>query len=100
MKGKVYIVYIHKPRTNPYPFGECYALAFVEDENPDGFALIDQHFSSNYGWAWQDIRHDSHMRVFAAQFPQGFDLVDVQEFPRDDHDAVIAALKAKKASFT
>ena len=97
MKGTVYLVYIHEPRTTPFRFDACYALAFVENENPDGFALIDHHLSSNYGWAWKDIRRDSHMREFAEIFPQGFDLVDVKEFPCDDHDAVIAALKAKKA---
>lgn len=97
MKGTIYLVYIHEPRTTPFQFGTCYAMAFVENENPDGFALIDQHFSSNYGWAWQDIRRNSHMSRFAEIFPQGFDLVDVKEFACDDHDAVIAALKAKKA---
>lgn len=97
MKSKVYLVYIHAPRTTPFQFGSCYVLAFIENENPDGFALIDQHLSSNYGWAWKDIRRDSHMRRFTEIFPQGFDLVDVKEFASDDHDAVIAALKAKKA---
>lgn len=97
MKGTVYIVYIHEPRTTPFQFGTCYALAFIEEENPDGFALVDQHLSSNYGWAWKDIRRDSHMRGFVEIFPHGFDLVDVKEFTHEDHDAVIAALKAKKA---
>lgn len=73
-------------------------MAFVEEENPDGFALADEHLSSNFGWAQKDIRRTSHMEVFAGLFPQGFDIVDVGEFPRDDHDQVIAALKRCKTA--
>lgn len=93
MKGKVYVVYIHTEKERPGQFGDCYAMAFIEDNNPDGFSVVSNHLSSNYGWAWKDIRRESHMREFSEFFPEGFEIVDVGQFYGDDHDQVIAALK-------
>lgn len=90
--NRVYVVYVDA-RTFMSPKG-CEALAFVEDDNPDGFALLDQHWSSNWGWAWQDIRRPYRCEVFRRNFNGDYDIVDVNtSLVQNDHDTVIAMLQ-------
>lgn len=97
--NRVYVIYLATPPMlySPSP---CVALAFVEDDTtPDGFAVVASHLSSSWGWAWKDIRNQSHKQEYRDFFKNGEDveILDVVGAPiKDDHDLVIEALKRAK----
>lgn len=93
----IYIVYTSVDYRNPLGSPDaCIARAFVEDGNSDGFAVCSEHISSNFGWAWQDIRRNGHRECYEKLFPNGYKIVDVNAWPmRDEHDSVIDSLRRK-----
>ena len=60
MKKKIFLVYEYSEGfAIPYS-----ALAFVEDNNPDGFGLVSSHQSSSLDWAKFDIVNKGHSEIF------------------------------------
>ncbi len=102
----VYVVYVEDSIPSAIPSMGIYsvcAMAFVPDENPDGFALVASHYSSNMDWAKSDIHNDGHQEeiknVFPDVFPNGFEYVDVNDVPlptKHRRQDVIDLLKRKQ----
>lgn len=78
MDNEVYVVYAED---NIPAFGvySIQAMVFVPDENPDGFALVDNHYSSDMNFAKSDIRKEHHRKELLKLFPDGFEYVDVND---------------------
>lgn len=75
-KGKIYVAYI---TTLGIP-ELTYALAYVVDEaSASGVKEVAQHTSSNIDWAKQDIRHVYNLEKFKELFPQGYEMIDLDE---------------------
>lgn len=92
MKKKIFLVYEYREGfAIPYS-----ALAFVEDNNPDGFGLLSSHQSSSLSWAKLDIVNKGHSEIYNTLYPNGYEFVEVGVFQAGHKDEVIAALgKAK-----
>ena len=75
-KGKIYVAYITMLGIPEL----TYALAYVVDEaSVSGVKEVAQHTSSNIGWAKQDIRHVYNLEKFKELFPQGYEMIDLDE---------------------
>lgn len=99
----VYVVYAEDSIPSAIPSTGIYsvcAMAFVPDENPDGFALVASHYSSNMDWAKSDIRNEGHQEELKNVFPDGFEYVDVNDVPlptKHRRQDVIDLLKRKQS---
>ena len=91
-----------KPQYTNVDYPIPYNPPFVPDENPDGFALVASHYSSNMDWAKSDIRNDGHQEELKNVFPDGFEYVDVNDVPlptKHRRQDVINLLKRKQSEF-
>ena len=96
-KGKIYVAYI---TTLGIP-ELTYALAYVVDEtSASGVKVVAEHTSSNIGWAKRDIRHVSNLEKYKEIFPQGYEMIDLDEIKIHGFDlcADLAIDEVRKAA--
>lgn len=75
-KGIIFVGYV----TRLKPYHDCMALAHIKDESAvTGFRLVDDHVSSNVEFAKHDIRSMGHEKDYQRMFPQGYEVVDLDE---------------------
>lgn len=99
-KDKVYVVYIEDciPESSIY---NVLAVAFIEDDNPDGFVVVATHCSSNIVWARKDIRTNGHKAELEKWLSDGFKFIDANNIPiptnHKKQDVISLLQQARKA---
>lgn len=79
-KGLIYVVYI---TTRGIP-ALTFALACIADQaTATEVKIVSSHTSSNIDWAKQDIRNADKTARYQELFPQGYELIDLDEISTD-----------------